>query len=210
MINSSYPTACTIIGVTKEHLKFVENPVKYRKELLRDEYEAKQKRLVEKLMLKKKRVAILEKLRSIEKAKFAAKNREKRVQVQLRLDRNKTIEFYRKINVETKLKRRDEKVAANFVNLKQNKAEKIRKCQLSRHWNRLNNQKFEVERHNKTLDNKSLRAYKVEDEIMKEKHRVNYNKRIEKTLEQNALDYNTPVSVIIIALYTRLEFYNTK
>lgn len=144
-------------SITAEHLLYAEDRVKYRKQLLRDEYESWLRRLAENWTRKKKRVADLMKSRSARKAERAAKNRAAREKIDLQLDKIEIDEFYRKLKLENHLRNKDAKLAANLANLKRTRLAEKRNRDVARYCKLYNNQKYRIENDMRALIRKCMR-----------------------------------------------------
>jgi len=189
--------------ITTEDLKIIDNSVEYRKQLLREEYESKQRQLAANWILKKKRVANLEKWRSIKKTEFAAKNRAHRQQVRFQLDKIETIEFYKKLNTEIKLKHANKKTVTNISNLKRTKLAEKRERDSSLYWKIFNAQKLEIAYEKTLIEN--CKENKVKEKItstedvvddIEQKSSKHHSNTVVSDIIHNDIDFHRPVECL--------------
>lgn len=140
----------TIPEVTAEHLRALEGNVEWHKEILRQQYDDRQKRYAETWTLTKKRVADLAIRRKLENSRVIAENRARHEQFQFRLNKVKNDAFYKNLNLIAFFNTRDKRKTANMAQTRQAKLDEKRRNELKRYWTIFDRQKRSIE-YNKTL-----------------------------------------------------------
>lgn len=152
---SNVPPSCASAtsGLTAEHLQvFTDSDVKRRKSILRMEYEAKLRRYAEKLKQTEQRVVDLANRRQIEKLEKIARNRERFERIEKRIDAINTVQFYRKIKLNTTWKNRDRKKMKQIAKARETKVAEKHEKLLQRYFTLVENQNQKLEKNAALID----------------------------------------------------------